>query len=156
MAPSVGAYSAIARASSPAALLVLGNLIGTTMTHELGHPLGLANPSNKSGSYHNNGSLAGRIMNPGGLRSFRERAELVGSGPCRLLRHRLLPISSRILPSRDEGPGRSQLAAAVPGLGGPLPSRSRRAFCAIPDLIVAKPAQLEQFSHALKRLPNAD
>lgn len=63
------------------AIFVLGNLIGTTMTHELGHSLGLANPRNKSGSYHNNGTLPGRIMNPGGLRSFRERAELAGAGP---------------------------------------------------------------------------
>ncbi len=63
------------------AIFVLGSLIGTTMTHELGHSLGLANPSNPSGSYHNQGSLRGRIMNPGSLRSFSERAELSPSGP---------------------------------------------------------------------------
>ncbi len=63
------------------AIFVLGSLIGTTMTHELGHSLGLANPDNRSGSYHNNGSLRGRIMNPGALRSFSERAELSSSGP---------------------------------------------------------------------------
>ncbi len=91
------------------AVLVLGNLIGTTMTHELGHSLGLANPSNKSGSYHNNGSLPGRIMNPGGLRSFRERAELVGSGPA-VFCDTDFAYLSRILPSRDEGPGRPQLS----------------------------------------------
>ncbi|MFO0654042.1 MAG: hypothetical protein U0787_03080 [Polyangia bacterium] len=62
-------------------IFVLGSLIGTTMTHELGHSLGLANPDNRNGSYHNNGSLRGRIMNPGSLRSFRERAELSPSGP---------------------------------------------------------------------------
>lgn len=62
------------------AILVLGNLIGTTMTHELGHSLGLANPEHQNASYHNNGTLPGRIMNPGGLRSFGERAEL-SSGP---------------------------------------------------------------------------
>lgn len=63
------------------AIFVLGSLIGTTMTHELGHSLGLANPSNPSGSYHNQGNLRGRIMNPGSLRSFSERAELSPSGP---------------------------------------------------------------------------
>lgn len=63
------------------AIFVLGSLIGTTMTHELGHSLGLANPSNPNGSYHNQGSLRGRIMNPGSLRSFSERAELSPSGP---------------------------------------------------------------------------
>lgn len=89
------------------AVLVLGNLIGTTMTHELGHSLGLANPTNKSGSYHNNGSLPGRIMNPGGLRSFRERAELVGSGPAVFCDSDFAYLQ-RILPSRDEGPARPQ------------------------------------------------
>jgi hypothetical protein len=63
------------------AIFVLGSLLGTTMTHELGHSLGLANPKNPNGSYHNNGNVAGRIMNPGGLRSFRERAELSPMGP---------------------------------------------------------------------------
>jgi hypothetical protein len=62
------------------AIFVLGSLIGTTMTHELGHSLGLANPDSPSGSYHNNGNLRGRIMNPGSLRSFSERAELSSSG----------------------------------------------------------------------------
>lgn len=63
------------------AIFVLGSLIGTTMTHELGHSLGLANPQNPRGSYHNSGSIAGRIMNAGSLRSFRERAELSPGGP---------------------------------------------------------------------------
>lgn len=63
------------------AIFVLGSLIGTTMTHELGHSLGLANPYSAQASYHNVGDLPGRIMNPGGLRSFRERAELLPTGP---------------------------------------------------------------------------
>ena len=62
------------------AIFVLGNLIGTTMTHELGHSLGLANPNRPMGSYHNNGTIPGRIMNPGGLRSFGERSELSPAG----------------------------------------------------------------------------
>lgn len=63
------------------AIFVLGSLIGTTMTHELGHSLGLANPNTPSGSYHNNGTQTGRIMNSGTLRSFTERAELSPAGP---------------------------------------------------------------------------
>ena len=63
------------------AIFVLGSLIGTTMTHELGHSLGLANPASATGSYHNQGNLRGRIMNPGSLRSFSERSELSSSGP---------------------------------------------------------------------------
>ncbi|MBL9006960.1 MAG: hypothetical protein JNJ46_22075 [Myxococcales bacterium] len=89
------------------AVLVLGNLIGTTMTHELGHSLGLANPSSKSGSYHNNGQVMGRIMNPGGLRSFRERAELAGSGPAVFCDSDFAYLQ-KILPDRDESPGRPQ------------------------------------------------
>jgi len=89
------------------AVLVLGNLIGTTMTHELGHSLGLANPSSKSGSYHNNGQVTGRIMNPGGLRSFRERAELAGSGPAVFCDSDFAYLQ-KILPDRDESPGRPQ------------------------------------------------
>lgn len=89
------------------AVLVLGNLIGTTMTHELGHSLGLANPLSKSGSYHNNGQLPGRIMNPGGLRSFRERAELAGAGPAVFCDSDFAYLQS-ILPDRDEGPARPQ------------------------------------------------
>lgn len=63
------------------AIFVLGSLIGTTTTHELGHSLGLANPNNPNGSYHNTGNRAGRIMNPGSLRPFRERAELLPTLP---------------------------------------------------------------------------
>ena len=40
-----------------------------------------ANPANATGSYHNQGNLRGRIMNPGSLRSFSERSELSSSGP---------------------------------------------------------------------------
>ncbi len=89
------------------AVLVLGNLIGTTMTHELGHSLGLANPNHKAASYHNNGSLPGRIMNPGGLRSFRERAELAGTPPAAFCDTDFAYLT-RILPPRDPGPGRPQ------------------------------------------------
>lgn len=62
------------------AVFVLGSLIGSTLTHEVGHSLGLANPTSMGGSYHDNGMVPGRLMNPGSLRPFAERAEL-GSGP---------------------------------------------------------------------------
>ena len=58
-----------------------GTLIGNTMTHEVGHSLGLANPGSPNGSYHSNGKLPGRLMNAGSLRSFPERAEIGGGRP---------------------------------------------------------------------------
>jgi hypothetical protein len=61
------------------AIFVLGNLIGTTMTHEIGHSLGLANPYGEG--YHDPGDLPNRLMDAGGARSFEERAELMGQGP---------------------------------------------------------------------------
>ena len=62
------------------AIFVLGSLIGNTLTHEIGHSLGLANPNTMGGSYHDNGMVPGRLMNPGGQRPFGERAE-VGRSP---------------------------------------------------------------------------
>jgi hypothetical protein len=64
------------------AVWVLGSMIGTTMTHEIGHSLGLANPDEPE-SFHNPGDLPNRLMDGGGSRSFAERAELNGEGPAR-------------------------------------------------------------------------
>jgi hypothetical protein len=61
------------------AVWVLGNLIGTTMTHELGHSLGLANPDGDA--FHNPGDAPNRLMDGGAARTFAERAELAGEGP---------------------------------------------------------------------------
>ncbi len=61
------------------AIFVLGNLIGTTVSHETGHSLGLANPYGEG--FHNSGDLPDRIMDSGGARPFTERAELNGDGP---------------------------------------------------------------------------
>jgi hypothetical protein len=61
------------------AVFVLGNLIGTTMTHETGHSLGLANPYGDG--FHDVGDLPNRLMEAGGDRPFEERAELKGQGP---------------------------------------------------------------------------
>jgi hypothetical protein len=61
------------------AVFVLGNLVGGTLAHELGHSLGLANPYGDG--FHDNGDAVNRLMDAGGDRSFLERAELMGEGP---------------------------------------------------------------------------
>ncbi len=60
------------------AVWVLGNLIGSTVAHEVGHSLGLANPHDEG--YHNDGDLPGRLMDAGGARPFEERARIQGRG----------------------------------------------------------------------------
>ena len=61
------------------AIWVLGSLIGTTVSHELGHSLGLANPA--GGDVHILTDEPDRLMESGGGRPFLERAELEGQGP---------------------------------------------------------------------------
>ncbi|MBA3499493.1 MAG: hypothetical protein M4D80_09450 [Myxococcota bacterium] len=61
------------------AVYVMGNLIGGTLAHEIGHSLGLANPFMEG--FHNAGDAPNRIMDAGGDRPFVERAELQGQGP---------------------------------------------------------------------------
>jgi hypothetical protein len=61
------------------AVFVLGNLIGTTLTHETGHSLGLADPTGEA--FHDPGDAPNRLMDAGGARPFEERAELLGQGP---------------------------------------------------------------------------
>ncbi len=63
------------------AVHALGALIGTTVSHEIGHSLGLANPHGEG--FHNRGDAPGRLMDAGGARPFRERAELGGAPPGR-------------------------------------------------------------------------
>ncbi|RMH41593.1 MAG: hypothetical protein D6689_10650 [Deltaproteobacteria bacterium] len=63
------------------AVTVLGNLIGTIVSHEIGHSLGLANPYGEG--FHNVGDAPNRLMDAGAARSFAERAELFGQGPSR-------------------------------------------------------------------------
>jgi hypothetical protein len=60
------------------AIFVLGSTIGTTLSHEIGHSLGLANPFGEG--FHNNSDEPNRMMDNGGDRPFGERAEL-GEGP---------------------------------------------------------------------------
>lgn len=61
------------------AIWVLGNLVGSTVAHEVGHSLGLANPHGEG--FHNEGDLPGRLMDSGGARPFEERAQILGRGP---------------------------------------------------------------------------
>src|SRR6185369_14510775 len=61
------------------AVFVLGNLVGTTLTHEAGHSLGLADPTGEE--FHDLGDGINRLMDAGGDRPFEERAELLGQGP---------------------------------------------------------------------------
>lgn len=61
------------------AIFVMGNLVGGTLAHEIGHSLGLANPY--MDGFHNAGDAPNRLMDSGGDRPFVERAELQGQGP---------------------------------------------------------------------------
>ncbi len=61
------------------AIWTIGNLVGGTVSHELGHSLGLANPY--GAGFHNLGDGADRLMDGGGDRPFAERAQLMGAGP---------------------------------------------------------------------------
>jgi hypothetical protein len=61
------------------AVFVMGNLIGGTLAHEIGHSLGLANPYGDG--FHDSGDAPNRLMDAGGDRPFLERAQLQGQGP---------------------------------------------------------------------------
>jgi len=61
------------------AVFTLANLIGSTLTHELGHSLGLADPT--GAMFHDPGDAPNRLMDSGDARPFGERAELDGEGP---------------------------------------------------------------------------
>jgi hypothetical protein len=58
---------------------VMGNLVGGTLAHEIGHSLGLAYPYGDN--FHDNGDRPNRLMDAGGDRPFLERAVLGGQGP---------------------------------------------------------------------------
>jgi len=61
------------------AVYVLGTLLGTTLAHEIGHSLGLAQPY-VDGAFHNPGDAPLRLMDAGNARSFVERAGLSEAG----------------------------------------------------------------------------
>lgn len=61
------------------AVWVMGSLVGTTTSHEVGHSLGLADPLGTR--FHDLGDAPNRLMDAGGARTFEERSELMGQGP---------------------------------------------------------------------------
>ncbi|MBC8072069.1 MAG: hypothetical protein IAG13_27355 [Deltaproteobacteria bacterium] len=69
------------RLQAACAVWVLGSMIGTTVSHENGHALGLADPLGTR--FHNLGDAPNRLMDAGGARTLEERAELMGEGPAR-------------------------------------------------------------------------
>lgn len=86
------------------AVFVLGNLIGTTLTHETGHSLGLADPTGEA--FHDPGDAPNRLMDAGGDRPFDERAELGGQGPAVFCSDEYIYLRT-ILPGSDAAAGDS-------------------------------------------------
>jgi hypothetical protein len=64
-----------------AAFQALANMVGNTVTHEIGHTLGLA--SGPASQMHNAFPADNQIMDAGVDRDFEERAEINGRGPAR-------------------------------------------------------------------------
>ncbi|HEY0990513.1 MAG TPA: hypothetical protein VGD80_25845, partial [Kofleriaceae bacterium] len=89
------------------AIFVLGNLVGGTVAHEVGHSLGLANPYQDG--FHDPGDAPDRLMDAGEARPFAERAQLMGQGPAVFCDDEYAYLR-RILPSGDAASG-----AARPG-----------------------------------------
>jgi hypothetical protein len=80
------------------AIFVLGNLVGGTLAHEIGHSLGLANPYQDG--FHDPGDAPNRLMDAGDARPFLERATLEGQGPAVFCDAEYAYLR-RILPSAD-------------------------------------------------------
>jgi hypothetical protein len=83
------------------ATLVLANLIGTTVSHEVAHSLGLADPGGPE--FHNSGDWPNALMDAGHARGFLERAELDGVGPGAFCQHDYDYLRS-ILPTTEPDP----------------------------------------------------
>jgi hypothetical protein len=83
----------------------LGALIGTTVSHEVAHSLGLADPGGEA--FHNTGDWPNEIMDAGGARTFAERSE-VGDGPGIFCR-RNYDYLRQILPTNEPDPIPSRL-----------------------------------------------
>ena len=86
------------------AVFVLGSLVGTTLTHEAGHSLGLADPTGEA--FHDTGDAINRLMDAGGDRPFDERAELMGQGPAVFCSDEYIYLRT-VLPGSDASTGDS-------------------------------------------------
>jgi len=89
------------------AVFVLGSMIGTTMTHEIGHSLGLAAPYGDPLQFHDTGDKPNRLMDGGSARTFDERAELDGEGPA-VFCDEEYDYLRQILPSNEPPPSVSR------------------------------------------------
>jgi hypothetical protein len=78
------------------AVWALGSMIGTTVSHEIGHSLGLADPYGPL--FHDAGEEPNRLMDAD--RPFGERAEIQGEGPSRFCTDEYLYLRA-ILPSTE-------------------------------------------------------
>ncbi len=78
IAPEELAANTQRAAAARDAATVLGNLLGGTVAHEVGHTLGL---SAEPGRFHNEGDHPNWLMDAGIYRPFGERAEIDGEGP---------------------------------------------------------------------------
>jgi hypothetical protein len=87
------------------AIFALGNLIGGTVAHEIGHSLGLANPYQDG--FHDPGDAPNRLMDAGDARPFLERAQLMGQGPAVFCDGEYAYLR-RILPSTEPAPAISR------------------------------------------------
>lgn len=83
------------------AVFVLGSVVGSTVSHELGHSLGLADPYGPE--FHDVGDVPNRLMDSGSARSFEERGELFGRGPSRFCVEEYAYLRD-ILPTSDPAP----------------------------------------------------
>ena len=83
------------------AVWALGGLVGTTVSHEVAHSLGLADPG--GGALHNTGDWPNALMDAGSERSFLERAELLGQGPGAFCAHNY-DYLRQVLPTPDPDP----------------------------------------------------
>ncbi|MEM9692098.1 MAG: hypothetical protein AAGA56_06115 [Myxococcota bacterium] len=87
------------------AVRTLGSLIGTTVSHEIAHSLGLADPDGSE--FHNLGDGEATIMDSGVARTFAERAEIDGAAFGRFCAENYAYLRE-ILPSSEPDPLRAR------------------------------------------------
>ena len=88
------------RTQALCAVWALGTLVGTTISHEVAHALGLADPGGSA--FHNGDDFALAIMDSGSLRPFSERVE-IGTEASRFCQHNYAYLK-QILPSSATDP----------------------------------------------------